>query len=73
MQMSEEKKTTLSAIDSMHAIRLLCRFRLPFVKYDTKDDDRPAADLMLSTSCIINKKTTCPGDKERISLARSDI
>ncbi len=61
---------TFSAIDSMQRDRLVFRFKLSFMKYDTSDDVRPAAVRMLSISCIVKMKMICPEERYLISLDR---
>lgn len=54
---------TFSATDSMQAESPGCLLRLSLVKYETSGEVNPAADRMLSISCIVRMKTTCPDDK----------
>ena len=51
-------KLTFSATASIQPTSEKFLLRLLLVKYETRDDGRPAADLILSISCIPNKKTT---------------
>ena len=47
----------------MHAESPACLLMLSLVKYETSDEGNPAADRMLSMSCIARMKMTCPEDK----------
>jgi hypothetical protein len=43
------------------------------MKYETREDVNPAAERMLSRSCIVSKKIIWPEERYRMSLARIDI
>lgn len=47
--------------------------RLLFRKYVARDADSPSTDRILSTSCIVRRKTICPAERARTSLERKGI
>lgn len=58
-------------MEPIHPLRAGWLFKLSLMKYDAKDEGRPAAERMLSMSCMDSKKIIWPLERCRTSLERS--